>query len=142
MVMLLFSYWYVSNRIDQAGSEAQVFNMAVSPGKLEINGLDNIRAYDAIVERPLFIEEREIKKTLKKRTTRIVKPAVKKLKLKALGVAVTNETVLAVVKNLSTGKITRLNVGDLIDGWTLESVAEHSFVFSKDNQQKIVRFKN
>ncbi len=142
LVMIFISYWYLNKRIDETGSATQVFNMDVNPGKLDLKHLEDQNSYNSIVERPLFIEEREFKREVEQKITKKVTPVEKKLNVKALGVAVTNENILAVVKNLTSGKIIRMNVGDLIEGWTLEGVSEDSFIFSKNDQRKIIRFKN
>ncbi len=141
LVMIFISYWYVSNRIEQTGNDSQIFDMDVTQAKLEINHLEGLGNYDSIIERPLFVPERQFEE-VKKPVVKKVRPVVKTLSVKALGVAVTNEDVLAVLKNLTSGKIIRMKVGDVIEGWTLDGVSEDSFIFSMDNQQKIIKFKN
>ena len=108
---------------------------------LSIKKLGNIDEYESITEKPLFVESREktIKVVKKKKPQR--KAVVQDLKVQALGIALTNEGVLAVIKDLKNGKIIRLRINEEIYGWSLDGVSEDSFTFSKDGQTKIIKFK-
>ena len=107
----------------------------------ETRSLGQFTEYRVIAERPLFDTDREPPKAL------VVEKVVKKkkqtnqLKLQALGIAVTSENLLAVVKDLRTGKTSRLRIDDEIDGWTLTGVSADSFLFAKGEEEKVVKFK-
>jgi len=107
----------------------------------EARSLGEYAQYRVIVERPLFDTDREPPKTIVKEKVPKKKKPVKQLEVQALGIAVSNENLLAVVKDLRTGKISRLRIDDEIDGWTLTSVSADSFLFAKGEEKKEVKFK-
>ncbi len=61
--------------------------------------------------------------------------------VQALGIAVTGETILAVIKDLENGKVYRLRIDEEINGWTLKDVSTDSFIFSKGETEKSIGFK-
>ncbi len=112
----------------------------LSEYKVDIARLESAADYSAIAKLPLFEETRrppvaKVKTVVKK------KPVEKRLQIQALGIAVTDDSVLAVIKNLRTGKIMRLRFNDQIDGWTLKEVAADRFVFEKNGIEKEIKFK-
>jgi hypothetical protein len=104
--------------------------------------LKPLAAYQSITENPLFDEDRKPPEVVVEQE--VVKPKVvkKELMAQAIGIAVSGETLLAVVKELRSGAILRLKLNDDIDGWVLTSVSSSEFVFTKDDVRKIVAFKN
>ncbi|MCP4981456.1 MAG: hypothetical protein GY935_13285 [Gammaproteobacteria bacterium] len=129
-------------------SQSIAGEIAVEPNSLnysefrvELTQLESIEEYSAIARLPLFNQTRrppvvEVKRVVKR------KPVEQKLQIQALGIAVTSENLLAVVKDLRTGKIRRLRIDEKIDGWTLKRVADDSFVFERKGVEQMVKFKN
>lgn len=104
----------------------------------ELELFDN---YRVITSKPLFDQDRKPMKVAVVKKVAQQKKVAKPLKVQALGIAVTGESLLAVVKDLRTGKISRLRVNDELDGWTLRSVSNNSFVFAKGGIEEVVKFK-
>lgn len=103
--------------------------------------LKTIGFYQAITLNPLFSESRMplievvIKKIVK---NKIVK---KDLQVQALGIAVSGELFLAIVKDLRSGKVLRLKINEQIDEWRLINVSAGSFVFSNGDLEKVISFR-
>lgn len=108
----------------------------------ETRKLRQFAQYQVISEKPLFDSDREPEKPVVEEKVVEKKKAVRQLKVQALGIAIIGENLLAVVKNLRTGKITKLKVGEAIEGWELASVSADQFVFEKDETRKSFSFKS
>jgi Tfp pilus assembly protein PilO len=106
-----------------------------------VKQLKNLNAYNAIVERPLFLEERQFEEEKKVKVVTRPKRVIEDLKVTALGIALTSDGILAVLKDLKNGKNLRLRIGDEIYGWRLDGVSESSFTFSKAGREKVIAFK-
>jgi hypothetical protein len=105
--------------------------------------LDSVREYEAIATRPLFDEDRiEDKQEVKKAPKAVPRRVVDSLKVQALGVALSSDGILAVIKDLKTGRTVRLRIDDELYGWKLTSVADNKFTFSKQGKERVVQFKN
>ncbi len=108
----------------------------------DLERLKPVQHYAAISQQPLFDETRKPPVVVVQPKVVKKKPLVRQLRIQALGIAVTSENVLAVVKDLRDGKIRRLRIDDTIDGWALKGVSEDSFVFNRNGSEKVVKFKN
>lgn len=102
---------------------------------------DSLSQYKAIIERPLFIEERQFAAEEEVKVVIKPKPVIEDLKVQALGIALSSEGILAVLKDLKNGKTLRMRIGDEIYGWALKGVSETSFTFSKGGKEKVITFK-
>ena len=140
-LLITSSYFFIERRLSSTGQEVPEVALQINPTDISLSSLGEVSGYSSISDRPLFVEQRKLE--IRKKPEIKVKPAPvrRTLKVKALGVAVSNEGILAVVKSQASGKIFRLNLGDEIDGWRLQSVANQSFTFSRDNENKVVTFK-
>ncbi|MCP4078465.1 MAG: hypothetical protein GY744_20075 [Gammaproteobacteria bacterium] len=121
--------------------ESEEYNVNFNQEDLSVKKLGNIGEYESITERPLFVESREKSKKVVKKKKVKRKPVIEDLKVQALGIALTNEGILAVIKDLKNGKIIRLRIKEKIYGWSLDGVSEDSFTFSKGEQGKVINFK-
>ncbi len=117
-----------------------VDTLDLSEYKVEIARLEAVVDYSEIVNLPLFDETRR-PPVVKVKAVAKIKPVEKRLQIQALGIAVNDSSILAVVKNLRTGKIIRLRFGDEIDGWTLKEVAEDHFIFERNGAEREIKFK-
>ncbi len=141
LAAIFLSYYLLSSLLGK-GVSVPENTLEFSETGTEISRLLAIKEYEDIAKRPLFDADREpVKPKIKKKTIQ-KKPEKKKLLVKALGIAVTGDSILAVVKDMKTGKIIRLRINEQLDGWVLKSVSENSFVFSKDDTEKAIKFKN
>lgn len=141
ILLIAGSYFFVERRLEAADQDVPDVALQIKPAEIKLSSLDRVDDFNAIANRPLFVEQRKIEVEKKPEVKKKRAPVRRTLKVQALGVAVSNEGILAVVKSQTSGKIFRLNVGDEIDGWTLESVANQRFTFSRDNVNKVVTFK-
>ena len=93
----------------------------------------DIKTYDEILERPLFLEERAPPVQPDPVQAR---PKVKKtpLRLQLEGVAITPEIRVAVVRDLGNKKLLKLEEGMKHQGWVLESVNTASATFKHGEQ--------
>ncbi len=141
LAAIFLSYYLLSSLVGEDVS-VPVNTLNFSQSGSEIKKLQAFNVYENIAKIPLFDADREpVKVEVKKKTVR-KKVVQKKLLVKALGIAVTDEGILGVVKDMKTGKILRLRINEEIDGWILKSVSANSFVFSKDETEKVIKFKN
>ena len=135
------TYYFVENILQSKEIESKEYIVNFEQDAFSIKKLGNIDEYESITEMPLFVESREkfIKVVKKKKLQR--KAVVQDIKVLALGIALTNEGILAVIKDLKNGKIIRLRINEEIYGWSLDGVSEDSFTFSKEGQSKVINFK-
>jgi len=94
-----------------------------------------IRAFDEILKRPLFNENREPPPAPDKIVSTPV-PVQTHIRLKLEGVAITPEARIAVLRDLTTKKMLHLAEGGNHKGWKLESVHADRALF-KHNQQTV-----
>jgi hypothetical protein len=141
--VILLTAIYLSDHLVSAmvgtGPNMQMSTLSFSESGYEIRQLDPFNAYDSISRKPLFDLDREPEKLEVKNEVIQIK---KDLLVQAIGIAVTGETILAVIKDLDNGKIYRLRIDEEINGWALKSVSADSFVFSKSEIEKSIGFKN
>ena len=104
--------------------------------------LSSVSEYQVISEKPLFDEDRAPEKIIVKERVVQQKVVERELKLQALGIAVADNSFLAVLKDLTNGKIFRLRLNEEFDGWSLASVSKDSFVFVKGKNSKVIAFRN
>jgi len=142
LLAAIFTSYYLVGSLVGKTATVPVNTLDFTEGNSEIKRLEALSAYEAISQSPLFDADREpAKKEIKKKV--VQKKQVKQdLLVKALGIAVTGESILAVVKDMKSGKILRLRVNEKFNGWTLKGVSKNSFVFFKDEAEKAIRFKN
>jgi hypothetical protein len=140
MAAISGSYYMVNLMInEEASAPSSNFKFAsIGESVEELELFDN---YRVITSKPLFDQDRKPMKVAVVKKLAQQKKVAKPLKIQALGIAVTGESLLAVVKDLRTGKISRLRVNDELDGWTLRSVSNNSFVFAKGGIEEVVKFK-
>jgi len=141
LIALFFTYFFVVNILQNKEIESEEYNVNFNQEDLSVKKLGNIGEYESITERPLFVESREKSKKVVKKKKVKRKPVIEDLKVQALGIALTNEGILAVIKDLKNGKIIRLRIKEKIYGWSLDGVSEDSFTFSKGEQGKVINFK-
>ncbi len=93
-----------------------------------------IEVFDEILDRPMFIEGREPPQETDnaQAPTTAAKPAHFNLLLE--GVAITPETRVAVVREISTKKLLRLAEGTEHQGWKLEHVSTAGVTFTQDQE--------
>jgi hypothetical protein len=123
-----------------APAEASTNVLSLEEKRVDIVQLDSIGAYASIIDLPLFDPTRRPPE-VEVKVVEPPKPVVKQLRIQAIGIAVTDDHLLAVIKDLSNGKILRLRIGDNIDDWALGRVSEDSLVFVRDGNEKEVQFK-
>lgn len=138
IVLVYFVNTQSEQEQQQAGRDLQI---NFSQDDSNVKQLENLNAYNAIVERPLFIEDRQFVEEKKVQVVRKPKPVIDDLKVTALGIALTGDGILAVLKDLKNGNNLRLRIGEEIYGWRLDAVSESSFTFSKAGKEKVVVFK-
>lgn len=87
-------------------------------------------AFNEILERPLFLQGRRPPETPQPMKT--VAPPVVRLNLRLLGVAMTQDTQVALVRNLDNNELLRLTQGEQHQGWTVASVEAGLAVLKRD----------
>ena len=89
-------------------------------------------AFNGILERPLFTQGRRPPEPPKPQKT-AVRPVVR-LHLRLLGVAMTQDTQVALVRDLGSNELLRLEQGMEHQGWTVATVAPGQAVLTRDEQ--------
>lgn len=133
--------YYLANRVINTDVSITNGDFGFSGSGLDMQELSQFDSYQAISRKPLFDQDREPVKIVVEKKPTIEKVVAKPLAVQALGIAVSGERLLAVVKDLRTGKVHRLRVNDAVEGWTLIDVSTDSFVFAKAGVEKTVKFK-
>ena len=135
-------YFVMGQSTPEQGQSGRDLQINYGQDDSNVKQLKNLNAYSAIVERPLFIEDREFAEEKKVEVVRKPKPVIDDLKVTALGIALTGDGILAVLKDQKNGNNLRLRIGEEIYGWRLDAVSESSFTFSKSGKEKVVAFKD
>ena len=132
---------YLVNSIVGNGVNVPESTLGLTGSSSEIRKLEPFNVYESIALKPLFDSDREPEKieVTKEAIQKI--PVKKDLLVQALGIAVTGETILAVIKDLENGKVYRLRIDEEINGWALKDVSTDSFIFSKGETEKSIGFK-
>jgi hypothetical protein len=141
VLCIALEYVFLSNPVSENKNENHDLKFEANTTVASVKSLQNITNYNAIVERPLFIEERRFEEEKKEEKVVRRAPVIQDLRVQALGVALSGDGLLAVIKDLKNGQTKRLHIGDDIYGWVLKGVSESSFTFSKDKREKVVKFK-
>lgn len=115
--------------------------VAVTPESvaLEPSRMAPLTQYQEIVERPLFLEGRRPPQPEAPATVVQEQPVVEDKSFTLLGVLITPEATLALLKVDETGKVHRIKVGDPLEGWRLEAIAADSVVLRRDAQTKTLQ---
>jgi len=124
-----------------AENETEAGSMEFWDYRMQLAGLARLDEYEAISELPLFDESRR-PPVAEVQTVVRQQPVQQRLQIQALGIAVADESILAIVKDLRTGKIQRMRLFEKIDGWELKRVDEDSFVFERNGVDQVVKFRN
>ena len=136
-------YW-LSGMPDPAERLSRADATGKAPGSVDVApvpALKPLSAYSAVSEKALFTRERGFRKAPVKKP-RIQPARQPRLEVQALGIAVSDDGMLAVVKERRTGKIRRLRINEQISGWKLVSIASDGFSFEKSGKEIFVVFKN
>lgn len=134
-------YFMTGESETDSNQQNQELQIGYAQDDVRVNNLKSLNQYNAIVERPLFVEERQFEPEEEVKVVSKPKPVIEDLKVQALGIALTSDGILAVLKDLKNGKNLRLRIGEEIYGWRLDGVSESSFTFSKGGREKVVAFK-
>ncbi|MDH3531387.1 MAG: hypothetical protein OEO82_00580 [Gammaproteobacteria bacterium] len=86
----------------------------------------------SMLERPLFYADRRMPEQPKTETATVA--PLTPLRLKLEGVAITGESRVAVLRNLSDNQLLQLTEGMAHDGWTLDAVSSNGANFSRGEQ--------
>ena len=142
LLAAIFMSDYLVNSMVGSGVNVPGSTLGFSGSSSELRKLEPFNVYESISLKPLFDIDREPEKIEVENEVIQKIPVKKDLLVQAIGIAVTGETILAVIKDLENGKIYRLRIDEEINGWTLKNVSADSFVFSKSEIEKSIGFKN
>lgn len=142
ILALSLTYFYMDQALTQDETASHDTKLDLKPVTSDKENLKQMNAYSAIVDRPLFIEERRFEQEIKEKVIRKPTPVIQDFKVQGLGIALTGEGIIAVLKDLKNGDIVRLRIGDGFSGWSLKSVSHESFTFVKGEAEKVIKFKN
>lgn len=126
------------NLIETQGHASHETQPAVNPIEQAKFTAPGIAAFSEIAERPLFREGREPP------TEPTVTPVAAKqspLRLKLEGVAITSDSKIAVVRDLSNNKMRHLATGMKHQGWELTSVTDTVVTFKHGEQSQELTLK-
>ncbi len=85
-----------------------------------------------MLDRPLFFSNRRLPESPKIEAAPVAPPTPLRLKLE--GVAITSESRVAVLRDLSNNQLLQLAEGMMHESWTLDSVTADGASFSRDQQ--------
>ncbi|MCZ6804298.1 MAG: hypothetical protein O7D86_10290 [Proteobacteria bacterium] len=98
-----------------------------------------ISSYDEIVNRPLFFEDRKPYVYVEPETpTREVRPKLMRIteQYSLNAVIITSDVKLAIIESGRKKSLTRITLGESIDGWTLENIEPRSILLKKGDETK------
>jgi len=112
---------------------------AIDPQQLVLRG--GASDYRIITDKALFNEERRVE-TLRPRARPAPAPVRdERLELLALGIAVSDEGFLAVVKDKRKGAIIRMRLNERFNGWELQAISPDGFTYNKAGREAFIPFK-
>jgi hypothetical protein len=119
--------------IDTRSQAGQLPDDAVALTRLTYTA-PSIKAFDEILERPLFSEGRQPPPEPEASVTApVVQTPLIRLRLE--GVAITPESRVVVVRDLSNNQLLQLGEGMSHQGWTVESVQGNGATFARGEQK-------
>ena len=126
--------------LDQTGQTNN--QLSITGQQAALKKLKPIEQYQSISQAPLFNENRKLQQQKPVVRVKKTQPRIQPLKVKPLGIALTTDGILAVIKDLSNGQLMRMKINDVVQGWTLKAVSNESFTFIKGETEKIISYKN
>ena len=136
-------YLFKQSTPDITGAES---NITVSvDAKNMISVTDNkkefplINTYQDIIDRPLFMEDRQpyISQTPETKKSNIREPKSRQFSLSA--VVITSEKSIAILQYAKSKTLQHIELGETIDGWTLTEIHNQQVVLKKgDNTKTLV----
>jgi len=141
LAAILLTHYLVGSLVGK-GVTVPSSTLSFTESGAEIRKLEAFNEYEDIAQNPLFDADREPAKIEVKKKVIQKKQVKKDLMVKAIGIAVTGDSILAVIKDMSNGKILRLRINEKINGWTLKSVSTNSFVFFEGKKEKSINFRS
>ncbi len=97
--------------------------------------------FQALTQKALFNEDRRVTPPKPKLQRKPVPRPQQKLDVLALGIAVSDEGFLAVVKERRSGEIRRMRLNEEINGWELVSITREGFSYRKEGRDVVIPFK-
>ena len=145
LVALAGLYFRMSSPLDgqaQARPATQDFQLAL-PDSRDAGLLLDKPASDflAITKKALFNEDRRVAPPKTKTVRKPAAPPQQRLDVQALGVALSDESFLAVVKDRRSGVIRRMRLNEEINGWKLVSITREGFSYRKAGREVFIPFK-
>ncbi len=137
-------YWsyYILTNPDNYDAITPENQPSFSQFESDLKPLEKLNYYQVITNKPLFDEDREPEKKVVKIKKVVKAPVVNDLKVQALGIALSSDGIIAVIKDLKNGKILRLRINEEVYGWILKGVSQEEFTFSRNGIEKTINFKN
>ncbi len=97
--------------------------------------------FQSLTQKALFNEDRRVTPPKPKVQRKPVPRPQQKLDVLALGIAVSDEGFLAVVKERRNGEIRRMRLNEKINGWELVSITREGFSYRKEGREVVIPFK-
>jgi len=139
----LGTYLFMQSKQDLPGSENNISvnvdandTIAVTDNKKEF---PLINTYQEIIDRPLFMENRQpyISQTPETKKSNIREPKSRQFSLSAI--VITSDKSIAILQYAKGKTLQHIALGETIDGWTLTEIHEQQVVLEKgDNTQTLV----
>ncbi len=142
LIVSILSLYFVSvNLLNKPIVNSKTYKVEALDSNNKTRKLESITRYNSIVNQALFASDREPFKVVEKKKQ--IKKKVVRLQFNvlALGVALKDGEVMAVIKDLRNGTISRLKINETINGWLLQDVTDKSLVFTQNGIQEIKFFK-
>lgn len=99
------------------------------------------RDFQSLTQKALFNEDRRVTPPKPKVQRKPVPRPQQKLDVLALGIAVSDEGFLAVVKERRNGEIRRMRLNEKINDWELVSITREGFSYRKEGREVVIPFK-
>jgi len=138
-------YYRMSSPLDgqaQARPVAQDFQLALPDAREARLLLDRSASdFQSVTKKALFNEERRVAAPKTRVVRKPASPRQQKLDVQALGIALSDEGFLAVVKERRSGDIRRMRLNEEINGWELVSITREGFSYRKEGREVFIPFK-
>lgn len=110
-------------------------DVSVAPPELPPSPLRalSLNRYHELLERPLFWSER---KSLQEETADSLAPVLPNSQLSLLGVVASPQANYVLLQRAGSNEVVRAQLGDVIDGWQLESISANGVILQRNNERQ------
>lgn len=136
-VALMLTIWLIWRNAPQPDSATEMADVSAAPLQLPASPLRSLSLtnYEEIITRPLFWSDR---RALENEATAASTGGNQPLAFVLLGVVMSPESNHALLSKSGSNEVVKVQPGDVVDGWQVESMTANSVRLSRGSEQRAI----